>query len=444
LRVVLPRRRGRAGLGGLAAVAVLAAAGCGGGDTATDGKTASTAPPPAPAQTTARKPQAETIGDGLAIGLSENNANLLWHPGDGPAAPGFEPWRERATALRPHLVRITVDWANLQPDPGKPAAFDQRADGCMRGKPPCAPYAGIRDQLRAIASQQAADGGFQAMVVFYGVPRWAAAKPAGCERPGIEDRSRPVSDQGLEGYRRLARSFFDLTRKENVEVKWWSVWNEPNGAFFISPQRAECNRDSPPVSGKVYTRLARALKAELDQFPGDQHLVIGEMAGVAKAGRYGTGSGQFMRSLPDDVICNAAVVAQHEYATLPGARTLPGDPVAETEKALDARPCARRTPLWITETGVGNAHAGDDRPTGAKALRDQCAALHRQLREWYDDPRIQAAFQHTFREDPIFPVGLVDSSLSQTYPTYDLLKAWAGGRSPDDPAPAAPERCAPS
>jgi hypothetical protein len=355
--------------------------------------------------------------------------------------PGFDPWRQRITALRPHLYRLTIDWAALQPDPGRPAILDMPSDGCARGEAPCAPYAGIRDQLRAIRSQQVAGGGFEVMVVFYGVPPWAAAQAKGCERPKIEPRSRPITDAGLRGYRALVGQLHDLADAEGVDVRWWSVWNEPNGAFFISPQRAACSRDSEPISPRVYTRLARALKSELDAMPGDQDLVIGEMAGVARAGRYGTGSGQFLRGLPDDVVCSAKVVAQHGYARLPGTQTLPGDPIAETEKALDERPCARDTPLWITETGVGGAHAGDDRPTGPAELRRQCVALHEQLVRWHDDPRIEAAFQYTFREDTAFPVGLADASLTRAYATYDLLEAWAGKRRPGDPAPALPDAC---
>ena len=55
----------------------------------------------------------------------------------------------------------------------------------MRGLPPCRPYNGIRDTLRAIRSQQQAGNGFATMVVIYGVPDWAAAPAHGCERDGI-------------------------------------------------------------------------------------------------------------------------------------------------------------------------------------------------------------------------------------------------------------------
>ena len=48
---------------------------------------------------------------------------------------------------------------------------------------------------------------------------------------------------------------------------------------------------------------------------------------------------------------------------------------------------------------------------------------------------MDAVFQYTFRDDPVFPVGLVDAKLTKTWPAYDLFKAWGGERRPDDPAP---------
>ncbi|MCW2995444.1 MAG: hypothetical protein JWQ18_2939, partial [Conexibacter sp.] len=60
---------------------------------------------------------------------------------------------------------------------------------------------------------------------------------------------------------------------------------------------------------------------------------------------------------------------------------------------------------------------------------------------WAADPRVDAAFQYTFREDTAYPVGLADAGLTRLYPTYDLWAAW-GARAPSDPAPALPQSCA--
>ena len=191
----------------------------------------------------------------------------------------------------------------------------------MRGLPPCRPYSGIRDTLRAIRSQQQAGNGFATMVVVYGVPDWAAASAHGCERDGITARSRPITAQGLEGYKRLVGSLQDLAKTEGVDINWWSPWNEPNGPFFISPQREQCTGSSKSLAPAVYAKLARAMRAEL--MPGQQ-LVVGELAGLKNARKYGTSISEFFDGLPDDVVCNAGVFAQHQYSKRGSAADDPG------------------------------------------------------------------------------------------------------------------------
>jgi hypothetical protein len=54
---------------------------------------------------------------------------------------------------------------------------------------------------------------------------------------------------------------------------------------------------------------------------------------------------------------------------------------------------------------------------------------------------VQAAFQYTFREDDLFPVGLVDPALTRVYQPYDAWAAWAQRHPPDDPPPGLPGSC---
>lgn len=408
------------------AAVVVALGACGGGDE----KKTTSAPAPAPA----KPPTDASFGGGLAIGMTESNPNLFWHGKDvGPLSP----WRDRLEALKPPLYRLAVDWAVLQPAPDAPIDWTRPAEGCARAAQPCAPYAGIRDTLRAIRSQQQAGNGFATMVVIYGVPEWAAVKPSGCERVGIGPRSRPITDQGLDGYRALIRSLQGLARREGVAIRWWSPWNEPNGPFFVSPQRTRCSGSAKPLSPAVYTKLAQALRQELED---GQQTVIGELAGLSTARKYGTSISEFYEALPDDVICSAGVFAQHAYAKRGDKADDPGA-VGSLEDALDKRPCARDKPIWITETGVGGPHVGDARSPKDESVRADCQALNVALRRWDADPRVDAAFQYTFRDDPVFPVGLADAELEKTWPAYDLFKAWGGTRRPDAPPPALPRAC---
>ena len=55
------------------------------------------------------------------------------------------------------------------------------------------------------------------------------------------------------------------------------------------------------------------------------------------------------------------------------------------------------------------------------------------------DPRVQAAFQYTFRDDPAFPVGLADPHLTTLYPAYYLWAEWARAPARTAPHPLPPE-----
>ena len=120
-----------------------------------------------------------------------------------------------------------------------------------------------------------------------------------------------------------------------------------------------CSRSSAPLAPAVYTRFVRALKAELDALPGDQRLVIGELAGVPSARTYGAGIEEFVDALPDDVVCAGAVYAQHAYVKR-GERAA-DNVIDQLEAALARRSCTQGRPIWITETGVGGPHLGDAR-----------------------------------------------------------------------------------
>src|SRR4029079_15155211 len=97
---------------------------------------------------------------------------------------------------------------------------------------------------------------------------------------------------------------------------------------------------------------------------------------------------------------------------------------------LDQRRCAKDKPIWITETGVGGPDVGGDRTGGPAPLRRACRALAAALRRWDVDPRVAAAFQYTFRDDPAFPVGLADAGLTRTWPAYDEWPGIGGGPAP--------------
>ena len=223
-----------------------------------------------------------------------------------------------------------------------------------------------------------------------------------------------------------------------MPLRWWSAWNEPNGPFFLSPQRARCDAAAPSRAPLVYTALYRALRAELRTAGGDRRLVLGDLADVVTRRPQVSAAREVLAALPRDVVCSADVVAQHAYAEVGRAAAAAGV-VGAVERVLDRRPCASRTPIWVTEAGAGGTHAGERRSGGAGARRADCRALQDDLRRWWADPRVTAAFQYTVRDDPAFPVGLADPRLRRAWPTFGLLRAWGGDRAPTAPPP--PDAC---
>jgi hypothetical protein len=391
---------------------------------------------------------------GPAFGLTEDNAALLWDPTTGPRTPdapgaqqAFTQARWALSALRPRFVRLLIDWAALQPDPARPPALEAPRSGCARAAGPCAPYAGVREEFAAIASEQRAAharaaAGPQVVIDIFGTPAWAARPVAGCHS-GASAFSHPLSATGIAGYRALIRSLLSLGAREGVQLQWWSAWNEPNYEQFLSPQRVSCLPGaSPPISPTAYGELARAMAAELRADGPTHHMLLGELSSVRADSPGGTTPAHFVASLPPDVVCLSDTWSLHAYASR-GAWAQRADPVTALEAALDARGgCAAGARVWVTEAGAGAPRPGASRPPGTADEVAGCEALAAQLLRWYRDPRVGAIFQYTFREDPSFPVGLLGPELTHVYPTYRLWLAWALARGAGQP-PAADAPCGP-
>lgn len=398
--------------------------GCGSNDPESSARTT-----PAPGAESTTEP-ARAQEPALAVGITEPNPAFLWSAQERPNLPApFEVWRNQLSVMDPEYYRLVIDWGELQPDPDGSLVLDRPETGCMREVQPCQGWAGLREQLAALASRQQ-DGGWETMVVVTGTPEWAASPPHPCERADATPRARMARPEALPAYRRLVSDVLAAAAEEGAKLSWWSPWNEPNHPSTLSPQHDPCDdRDSTPAVA-AYAQLAGELRAALDAAPGEQRLVIGELAGINHSGRYSTGQREFFTALPREVVCAAEVIALHAYA---GGR----DPVDTVWRAVRRHDCDGRPRVWITETGAGEG-AGRDlaRTETSDTRRLACEAMHARLREWYRDRRVGVAIQYTFREDDLFPVGLASTSLDAAFPTLALWQAWGGARSPDEPPPA--------
>ncbi len=346
--------------------------------------------------------------------------------------PEFTRWQKATGKLKPSFFRVVLDWPSLQPEQGKPADLAHPYDGCLRGKPPCAAWAGVKDQLAALASRQKQHkGGWEVLVVITGTPEWAARPASGCERTGTQPHSRAPKNGAMGAYRKLVGDVIALGDQVGVDLRYWSAWNEPNHPYFISPQRATCSTSAKSLGVTRYAQLTRNLKRALAAAPGDQEYVLGELAGLDESKPQSTSIREFLRELPRSIVCGSTILSQHGYIT--GI-----NPVDDAVKGAATHHCKKKHVVWMTETGVGAPHAGQEKRTSAPAERRACRQLHRRLVQWYDDPRVTAAFQYTFREDDIFRTGLVTTELDRAFPVLKEWQAWGGTArpKPEDPPPS--------
>jgi hypothetical protein len=367
-------------------------------------------------------------GGMLAIGITEQNPNLVSAGKIVP--PEFARWRDELGRLHPALYRLVIDWPSIQPRRRRRANLETINAGCVRAVGPCAAYLGVREQLEALASRQA-QGGWEGVAVITGTPDWAGERRAGCLEGSGGARARPLSRRGLAAYRRLVRDVLAAAAEAGASLPWWSPWNEPNHPYFLAPQRTSCSGAAPSLAAGEYTRIARALNAALAAAPGEQRYVLGELAGLHLRSPKSTTIVEFIAALPRDLVCGTPVWSQHGY--LEGR-----DQLADIEAALSAKGCGRRHAVWMTETGVGLARTGRGRG-GDESL--SCRRMHAQLRRWYRDARVTAAFQYTMREDNLFPTGLVTTDLTAAYPVLETWQAWGMTNRPTPTAapPPAPD-----
>ena len=419
LRLLVPRSgRGR-GLGGLAlaavvAVVLLAFAG-------SDGDEPRVAAPPTPSPTPTPAPLDEpAAGPSLALGVTEQNPNLLVPLAPAASAQPWTRWRNALTRVDPAVYRLLVVWYEVQPGPDAPPNLAIPQTGCMRERPPCAEFAGVRDQLKALAARQR-EGGWEGLLSITGTPEWAAGPASGC--PGSRQTGGPRADT-LPAYRALLAAVFATAEEVGASLKYVSPWNEPNHPYFLSPQRASCDAAAEPRAVAPYARLVRAAQAEM----GDRELALGDAAGMLDPQARALSIGVLIGELPRDLVCDAPVWSQHGYV---GGR----DPVAAATRALDARGCPREHAVWITETGVGTAPSGLSFAREVGSEREGCRLLHDRLSAWYDDPRVTVAMQYTLREDHLFPTGLVTTDLARARAALGEWQAWGARETAASPPP---------
>ena len=182
----------------------------------------------------------------------------------------------------------------------------------MRATGPCLGWAGVRDQLKALASRQR-EGGWQALVVLTTTPDWAAAPPSGCERPGTRARNRPPRADALPAYRQLILDVLAAAQRGRRRPALLERLERAEPPRVHQPAAQHLRPRAPSPAPAVYAELTRTLIQALGEAPGDQQIVLGETAGYLKSTRYATSVPDFINGLPPDVVCASTVWSQHAY-----------------------------------------------------------------------------------------------------------------------------------
>ena len=340
--------------------------------------------------------------------------------------------RDALGAIRPDYFRLVIDWASLQPTADAPANFGAPHAGCMRATGPCLGWAGVRDQLRALASRQR-EGGWQALVVVTSTPDWAAAPAGGCERARAIPRSRPPRADALPAYGKLVADVLAAAARRARTCA--------TGARGTS---RTTRRSSAPSARRVTRRAerrARRLRGtgagddpELAEAPGDQQLVLGETAGLMKSTRLVTSVPEFIAGLPQDVVCASTRLdaARLHRRRGPGrAARRPRSPprLPAAAHALDHRDRRGRRaarPLG----GAGDHRRPGGLPRAPRAARPvvERPARHRRL------PVHGPRGRHVPRP------GWSSTDLTATRPALAEWTAWGGGRAPTAPPPPPPAK----
>ena len=166
---------------------------------------------------------------------------------------------ETIKALGADTLRIEIKWAEVVPRPGarKKPKFNANDPAAYPG---FGPYDDL--VLRAVAK------GFRVMLTLApDAPRWATK--------GGRGRNYRISATKFASFARAAGRRYSGIFGGLPAVKYWSIWNEPNHVFFISPRSA-----APSVYRAM---VARGLPALRSRAARGSQIYVGELAPVGTA-----------------------------------------------------------------------------------------------------------------------------------------------------------------
>ena len=212
----------------------------------------------------------------------------------------------------------------------------------MRDVQPVRGFDGVRASSRRWPRRRRpARGRCEVLVVISGTPSGLAAPAVGLRAGAAPSRARArrAPTAAMAVYGKLITRLFDLAARDRASSSATGrPWNEPNHPYFISPaaRRAAGPARRRRRSSRTSSWLASVMQASSTNEPGEQELVLGELAGLLRpqAGLHARCQ-EFIAALPRDLVCGAPIFSQHGYVGGP-------DPVDEVADALAKHGCARR------------------------------------------------------------------------------------------------------
>ena len=261
--------------------------------------------------------------------------------------------------------------------------------------------------------------GIRPVVLVFGAPAWA--RPPGWRRPGTcQARGKPCAY--LPAVRHLPdwRRFVEELVRRVPELLALEVWNEPNLPRFFAP------RPSPPLYARLLQLAHSAGQATGTHAP----ILAGGLAPTAGGVTDAIPPARFLA----DVYRLAGKASFGGIATHPYPHGPPW--VASMTRNLDqlrrvrARFGDQRTPLWITEVGVGGKPG--PRLPGSVDLARQGPILAHMYRS-IQGKDVRAFLIYSLRDIPkegpkYEPFGVVRANL-QPKPAYCYLARELGGLS---------------
>ena len=168
---------------------------------------------------------------------------------------------ETIRGLGADTLRIEIKWSEVVPRPGA------RKKPKFTAKDPAA-YTGFQSYDDLVLRENAK--GFRVMLTLApDAPRWATA--------GGRGRNYKINAKQFASFARAAGRRYSGIFGGLPAVKYWSIWNEPNHVYFISPRSS-----APSVYRGMVARGVPALRSRVAR---GSKIYVGELAPVGTATR---------------------------------------------------------------------------------------------------------------------------------------------------------------